>query len=103
MNLYERLIYKKKLKTIRIEEPPVFIIGFWRSGTTLLHSLLCQDPQAGYVTTFQGVFPNLVLTQKKWMKAFTNRILPKKRPFDCLSNGYGFSAGRGVCHDEPSA
>ena len=82
LKLPEQLVYKKNLKTIRIKEPPVFIIGFWRSGTTLLHSLLCQDPKAGYVTTFQGVFPNLVLTQKKWMKAFTNRILPKERPFD---------------------
>jgi hypothetical protein len=78
----ERVIEKRKLRTLRTEEPPVFIIGFWRSGTTILHSLLCQDPQAGYVTTFQGVFPNLVLSQKRWLKAFTNNILPKKRPFD---------------------
>ena len=82
LNLYERLVYKKMRKTLRMTEPPVFIIGFWRSGTTLLHSLLCQDPRAGYVTTFQGVFPNLVLTQKKWMKKFINNILPKERPFD---------------------
>lgn len=82
MNLVERLIYRNKIKTLKTEEPPVFIVGFWRSGTTLLHSLLCQDKHAGYVTTFQGIFPNLVLTGKKWMKAFTNRILPGKRPFD---------------------
>jgi hypothetical protein len=82
LNLYERLVYKMKRKTLRMTEPPVFIIGFWRSGTTLLHSLLCQDPRAGYVTTFQGVFPNLVLTQKKWLKQFINNILPKERPFD---------------------
>jgi hypothetical protein len=82
MNFYELMIYKKKLKALRVDEPPVFIIGFWRSGTTLLHSLMCQDPRAGFVTTFQGVFPNLVLTQNKWMKALTNMVLPKKRPFD---------------------
>ena len=82
LNLFEQLVYKKSLKTLSKSEPPVFIIGFWRSGTTLLHSLLCQDPQAGFVTTFHGVFPNLVLTQKRWMKTLINRILPKKRPFD---------------------
>lgn len=81
-NLAEWIIFHKKIKTIQHEEPPVFIIGFWRSGTTLLHSLLCQDPRAGYVTTFHGVFPNLVLTQKKWLKALINKLLPKKRPFD---------------------
>jgi hypothetical protein len=82
MNLWERIVEKKILRNIIIEEPPLFIIGFWRSGTTLLHSMLCQDKRAGYVTTFQGVFPNLVLTQKKWLKKFTNTILPKNRPFD---------------------
>jgi hypothetical protein len=82
MNLWERLIYRKEFKKIGSEEPPVLIIGFWRSGTTLLHSLMCQDPCAGYVTTFQAVFPNLVLTRYKWMKRIANWALPKKRPFD---------------------
>jgi hypothetical protein len=82
MILWERLIYKKKSKDYRSGEPPVFVVGFWRSGTTLLHSLLCQDPRAGYVTTFQAVFPNLVLTRYKWMKRIANWALPKKRPFD---------------------
>jgi hypothetical protein len=81
-NFFEDLVYKKRAKSIPNEEPPIFIIGFWRSGTTILHSLLCQDPKAGYVTTFQGVFPNLVLTQKKWLKALINSILPNRRPFD---------------------
>jgi len=82
LNLPERLIYRLRVKKVTERQPPVFVIGFWRSGTTLLHSLLCQDKQSAYVTTFQGVFPNLVLTQKRWLKSFTNNILPKKRPFD---------------------
>lgn len=82
LNLAERAVEKRILKNVSSDEPPIFVIGFWRSGTTLLHSLLCQDKRAGYVTTFQGVFPNLVLTQKKWLKNFTNMILPKNRPFD---------------------
>jgi hypothetical protein len=82
MNLAERMVEKRMLKNVAAEEPPIFVIGFWRSGTTLLHSMLCQDKRAGYVTTFQGVFPNLVLTQRKWLKRFTNTVLPKNRPFD---------------------
>ena len=89
-NLAEFLLFNKKLKTEKMEEPPLFIIGFWRSGTTILHSLLCQDPRAGYVTTFHGVFPNLVLTQKKWFKALINSLLPKKRPFDGKSMDMDF-------------
>ncbi len=90
MNLAERIVEKRMLKNVFAEEPPIFVIGFWRSGTTLLHSMLCQDKRAGYVTTFQGVFPNLVLTQKKWLKEFTNMILPKNRPFDGYSMDMDF-------------
>jgi hypothetical protein len=90
MNVAERLVEKKLLKNVVADEPPIFVIGFWRSGTTLLHSLLCQDKRSGYVTTFQGVFPNLVLTQKNWLKKFTNAILPKNRPFDGYSMDMDF-------------
>ncbi len=90
MNIAERIVEKRLLKNVTAEEPPIFVVGFWRSGTTLLHSMLCQDKRAGYVTTFQGVFPNLVLTQKKWLKRFTNTILPKNRPFDGYSMDMDF-------------
>ena len=78
---WERIFWNKKLKAVRISKPPVFIIGFWRSGTTLLHGLLCEDRDAAYVTTFHTVFPNLVLSQK-WLKKLTNFFLPEKRPYD---------------------
>jgi len=82
LGMPERIFRKRSPKETGNSEPPVFIVGFWRSGTTMLHSLLCQDPRAGYVTTFQGVFPNLVLSNFKWLKDFTNLFLPKERPFD---------------------
>jgi hypothetical protein len=90
MNLAERIVEKRMLKDVIASEPPIFVIGFWRSGTTLLHSMLCQDKRAGYVTTFQSVFPNLVLTQKKWLKKFTNTFLPKNRPFDSYAMDMDF-------------
>jgi hypothetical protein len=82
LHLPYRIIRKWSPAIVSNNEPPVFIIGFWRSGTTLLHSLLCQDKRAGYVTTFQGVFPNFVPSGSKWLKEFTNRFLPRERPFD---------------------
>ena len=80
--LPDRIVRKLNPVAVTDNEPPVFIVGFWRSGTTMLHSLLCQDKRAGYVTTFQGVFPNFVPSGFKWLKEFTNRFLPKERPFD---------------------
>lgn len=45
-NIWERKVWKRRIEAVRIEKPPVFVIGFWRSGTTLLHNLLCCDPEA---------------------------------------------------------
>ena len=81
-NLAERIVWQKKINAYKPEHPPVFIIGFWRSGTTLLHNLLCKDPDAAYTTTLQTVFPNLVLTQSWWLKPVINFFLPAKRPYD---------------------
>lgn len=89
-NLWERIILGKKLKACGMKEPPVFIIGFWRSGTTLLHNLLCSDPKAGYTTTFQVVFPNVAITQAWWLKRISARGLPENRPFDNVRMNMNF-------------
>ncbi len=60
---------------------PIFIIGHWRSGTTHLHNLLCQDPNAGYITTYQSVFPNNLFS-KGLFKTFMKMLIPGKRPSD---------------------
>jgi hypothetical protein len=31
---------------------PVFLLGFWRSGTTFLHELFCCDPRLGFPSTY---------------------------------------------------
>lgn len=79
---WERLRWKRRLSKVSIDSPPIFIIGFWRSGTTLLHNLMCQAPGAAYVTTFQTVFPHVVLSHSWWLKHLVNIFLPEKRPFD---------------------
>ena len=46
------------------KEGAIVILGFWRSGTTLLHDLLCTDDQFGYPTTYACLNPHhFVLTQ----------------------------------------
>lgn len=89
-NLTEKLVWRKRIKNHRLKTPPVFIIGFWRSGTTLLHNLMCQDPKAAYTTTYQTVFPNLTLTQSGWLKPLINFFLPADRPFDNVSMDVDF-------------
>lgn len=85
LNWIEKVLWRRRINSFHIKQPPVFIVGFMRSGTTLLHNLLCQDPKAGYTTTLHTVFPHCVLTQKSWLGPFINMLVPDKRPFDNVS------------------
>jgi len=84
---WEELRWKRTIRKIKISKPPVFIIGFWRSGTTLLHNLLCQAPATAYVTTYQTVFPNLLLSHSWWFKPIIGLFWPTHRPFDDVKMG----------------
>ena len=39
----QELLFRWHLKRIQIKDSPIFIIGHWRSGTTLLHELPVLD------------------------------------------------------------
>ena len=80
-HLWENLWYHKKLKNLKLQKPPLFILGHWRSGTTLLHNMLTKDPSAAYMTTYQGVFPNN-LTSKWLFRTFMKINMPERRPSD---------------------
>jgi hypothetical protein len=81
---YERTLINPKYRKAGINEDPVFILGHWRSGTTHLHNLLCQDPQMGYTTTFQSVFPDTLfnIAGRFIFKNFTKLLIPGKRKGD---------------------
>lgn len=70
-----------KSKLIPKADPPVFIIGHWRSGTTLLHNVLCRA-DLSFVTTYHGVFPNNLFAFKWLFKSFMKISMPGERPSD---------------------
>lgn len=63
---------------------PVFIIGHWRSGTTFVHNVLSCDPQFGYCTTYQTVFPHLMFSGSRFFKWAAKICMPSTRPTDSL-------------------
>lgn len=68
---------------------PVFILGHWRSGTTLLHNLLCQTEKAAFVSTYQTVFTNY-MASKPLMAPLMNWLTPETRPGDNVKLHYTF-------------
>lgn len=65
-----------------LEEEPVFILGHWRSGTTFVHNVLALDKHFGYNTTYQTVFPNLMLFGQSFFKKNMSGLMPDRRPTD---------------------
>jgi hypothetical protein len=85
----DKIYFKRKVEKYNFKESPVFILGHWRSGTTLLHNLLTLDPLAGYVTTYHAVFPNNL--RSKWLfKTFMRVFMPKVRPGDQVKISINF-------------
>lgn len=81
---YERWFINSRFKKTAIQQDPVFIVGHWRSGTTHLHNILTCDRQMGYLTTYQGVFPDTMfnLLGRFIFKNFTRILIPTTRKGD---------------------
>jgi len=63
--------------------PPLFLLGFWRSGTTLLHEFVCCDPQFGFPSTHACLNPShFLLTEAR---ARAHQAPPTTRPMDNVS------------------
>lgn len=82
LRIAARLKTNKRLEAFEPAEPPIFVIGFWRSGTTYLHNLFTQDARLGYVTQFQSMAPELFLTDRGLLKKDLSRRLAEERPQD---------------------
>lgn len=74
--------FGRQVTDTAIDEPPVFILGHWRSGTTLLHNLFAQDSRFAYPNTYQVVNPGTFLTTEDVNTRRFARLLPERRPMD---------------------
>ena len=74
--------YCKRLADKPLEHAPVFILGHWRSGTTFVHNVLSCDKHFGYNTTYQTVFPHLMMFGQPFFKKTMSWLMPDHRPTD---------------------
>jgi len=67
-------------------QPPLFILGHWRSGTTHLHNLLAQDTgNFAFANTYQVVNPHTFLTTEESNSRRFAWMVPKTRPMDAMT------------------
>ncbi len=75
------LCYEKCVNTPLVEDP-IFVIGHWRSGTTLVQELMTLDQRFVCPNTFQCFAPRAFLVADWWFTRLTWPLLPRRRPMD---------------------
>lgn len=88
MSRVQRLIYGRRIDATDLVDPPLFIIGHWRSGTTFLHELMVHDDRFTYPTTFQCFAPFHFLLTEWFLAKYCGFLLPKRRPMDNMLAGW---------------
>jgi hypothetical protein len=67
---------------------PIFVIGHWRTGTTLLHELMILDERFAYPDTYACLDPNHTLLTEQFVKRYMQWVVPNRRPMDNMAVGF---------------
>lgn len=82
----EERSFAEAVEKTEITQPPLFVVGHWRSGTTHLHNLLALDTdQFAYPNTYQVVNPHTFLTTEETNTRRFAFLLPDRRPMDNMA------------------
>jgi hypothetical protein len=76
------------IRDTKLVHPPLFVLGHWRTGTTLLHELLVRDRRHTSPTTLQCFEPLHFLLTEGVFDRYGKVLLPDKRPMDNMAAGW---------------
>ena len=85
LNLIQNALYREGFAEIQLSGSPIFIIGHWRSGTSLLHELLCLDERHAYANTYACMNPSQFLIAERVMQDVRAAKSSVKRPMDNMT------------------
>jgi omega-hydroxy-beta-dihydromenaquinone-9 sulfotransferase len=88
LRLLQDAIFGRALRKVKLTDPPIFILGHWRNGTTLLHELMICDERFGYPTTFECLAPNHFLLTEGIVTRWLTFLMPSNRPMDNMKAGF---------------
>jgi len=86
--LVEAVWFGRQISRTTIQHPPLFILGHWRTGTTLLHELLILDRRHTYPNTYQCLEPNHFLLTERLITRWLTFLMPSRRPMDNMAAGW---------------
>lgn len=85
--LYEAWRYDRRIAAVELDPAPVFILGHWQAGHSLLHYLMAQDPRFGHATLLHSILPRCFLTLEPLARRYLSGKLGKTRHVDTFALG----------------
>jgi hypothetical protein len=82
LRIRETLTCSKRIRDTIPAHDPVFIIGYYRTGTTYLITLFSKDPNRGYVSNIEAYLPTVFLGSPRITRWIISASLPEQRPMD---------------------
>jgi omega-hydroxy-beta-dihydromenaquinone-9 sulfotransferase len=86
--LIQTMLLGWKIGRTKIQEDPIFVVGHWRSGTTLLHELLVLDRRHTFPDTYACFAPNHFLVSGWIVRPWLRFLMPTRRPMDNMPAGW---------------
>jgi hypothetical protein len=83
----QALVFGRQIEAVGIDAPPVFIVGFLRTGTTWMHELLASDPRHTAPATYQCMAPEHFLITRA-LGPLVARLLARRRAMDDMEQGW---------------
>ena len=83
ISLCERAVASRAIARLD-PEPPIFILGHWRSGTTHLYNILSRSDDFAFVSPIATGLPWDVLLLGRALRPVLERALPRERFIDPL-------------------
>jgi hypothetical protein len=88
LRLVQDALYGGQVRRMPIPRSPLFILGHWRTGTTLLHELLILDERHSFPTTYECLEPNHFLLTERLLSRLFWFLMPSRRPMDNMAAGW---------------
>ncbi len=84
----EERLFHDRIEAAEVKAP-LFVLGHWRSGTTLLHNLLALDSrQFSFANTYQVTNPHTFLSTEQSNVRRFGWMVPATRPMDEMELGF---------------
>lgn len=83
----QRVLRGRRIARTEVKAP-LFILGHWRTGTTLLHELLIKDPRHTFPTNYECFCPHHFMETEEFATRWMRWLLPPKRPMDDMPVGW---------------